>query len=166
MRKLRGDERVQLARSSLIAAVFTAFMAHAQLATKKALTLEAAKEIAAAAEAEAKKNNWTMVISIVDDGGHLIYLERMDGTQIGSVEVAQEKAATAIKFKRPTKSLEDNVAGGRQVILKLPGATPIEGGLPIAAGNEIIGAIGVSGGTSPQDGQVAAAGLAAVSKMK
>jgi glc operon protein GlcG len=150
----------------LIAAVFTALMAHAQLATKKALTLEAAKEIAAAAEAEAKKNNWTMVISIVDDGGHLIYLERMDGTQIGSVEVAQEKAATAIKFKRPTKSLEDNVAGGRQVILKLPGATPIEGGLPIAVGNEIIGAIGVSGGTSPQDGQVAAAGLAAVSKMK
>ena len=150
----------------LIAAVFTAFMAEAQLATKKALTLEAAKQIAAAAEAEAKKNNWTMVIAIMDDGGHLIYLERMDGTQIGSVEVAQEKAATAIKFKRPTKSLEDNVAGGRQVILKLPGATPIEGGLPIAAGNEIIGAIGVSGGTSPQDGQVAAAGLVAASKMK
>jgi glc operon protein GlcG len=150
----------------LIAAVFTAFMAEAQLATKKALTLEAAKQIAAAAEAEAKKNNWTMVVAIMDDGGHLIYLERMDGTQIGSVEVAQEKAATAIKFKRPTKSLEDNVAGGRQVILKLPGATPIEGGLPIAVGNEIIGAIGVSGGTSPQDGQVAAAGLAAVSKMK
>jgi glc operon protein GlcG len=150
----------------LIAAVFTAFMAEAQLATKKALTLEAAKQIAAAAEAEAKKNNWTMVIAIMDDGGHLIYLERMDGTQIGSVEVAQEKAATAIKFKRPTKSLEDNVAGGRQVILKLPGATPIEGGLPIAVGNEIIGAIGVSGGTSPQDGQVAAAGLAVASKMK
>jgi glc operon protein GlcG len=150
----------------LFAAVLTAFMAHAQLATKKALTLEAAKQIAAAAEAEAKKNHWTMVISIVDDGGHLVYLERMDGTQIGSVEVAQEKAATAIRFKRPTKSLEDNVAGGRQVILKLPGATPIEGGLPIAIGNEIIGAIGVSGGTSPQDGQVAAAGLEVAAKMK
>jgi glc operon protein GlcG len=144
----------------------TIIMAPAQLATKKALTLEAAKQIAAAAEAEAKKNNWTMVIAVMDDGGHLIYLERMDGTQIGSVEVAQEKAATAIRFKRPTKSLEDNVAGGRQVILKLPGATPIEGGLPIAIGNEIIGAIGVSGGTSPQDGQVAAAGLAVASKMK
>ena len=153
-------------RLPLIAAVFTALMAEAQLATKKALTLEAAKQIAAAAEAEAKKNNWTMVIAIMDDGGHLIYLERMDGTQIGSVDVAQEKAATAIKFKRPTKSLEDNVAGGRQVILKLPGATPIEGGLPIAVGNEIIGAIGVSGGTSPQDGQVAAAGLAVASRMK
>lgn len=141
-------------------------MTPAQLATKKALTLEAAKQIAAAAEAEAKKNNWTMVISIVDDGGHLIYLERMDGTQIGSVEVAQEKAVTAVRFKRPTKALEDNVAGGRQVILKLPGATPIEGGLPIMIGSEIIGAIGVSGGTSPQDGEVAAAGLAVVSKMK
>ena len=146
--------------------LLTSFMADAQLATKKALTLEAAKQIAAAAEAEAKKNNWTMVISVVDDGGHLIYFERMDGTQIGSVEVSQEKAVTAIRFKRPTKALEDTVAGGRQAILKLPGATPIEGGLPILAGNEYIGAIGVSGGTSPQDGQVAAAGVAAAAKLK
>jgi glc operon protein GlcG len=149
-----------------IAVFATTFMADAQLATKKALTLEAAKQIAAAAEAEAKKNNWTMVISVVDDGGHLIYLERMDGTQIGSVEVAQEKAATAVRFKRPTKALEDTIAGGRQAILKLPGATPIEGGLPIMAGNEFIGAIGVSGGTSPQDGQVAAAGIAVAAKLK
>jgi uncharacterized protein GlcG (DUF336 family) len=146
--------------------LLTSFMADAQLATKKALTLEAAKQIAAAAEAEARKNNWTMVISVVDDGGHLIYLERMDGTQIGSVEVAQEKAATAVRFKRPTKALEDTVAGGRQVMLKLPGATPIEGGLPIMAGTELIGAIGVSGGTSPQDGQVAAAGLVVAAKLK
>ncbi|HEY7335226.1 MAG TPA: heme-binding protein [Bryobacteraceae bacterium] len=150
----------------LFLAVFTTFMAEAQLATKKALTLEAAKQIAAAAEAEAKKNNWNMVIAVLDDGGHLIYLERMDGTQIGSVEVAQEKGVTAVRFKRPTKSLEDNVAGGRQVIMKLPGATPIEGGLPIMIGNELIGGIGVSGGTSPQDGQVAAAGVAVASKLK
>lgn len=150
----------------LFLAVLIPFMAEAQLATKKALTLEAAKQIAAAAEAEAKKNNWTMVIAVVDDGGHLIYLERMDGTQIGSVEVAQEKAMTAVRFKRPTKSLEDNVASGRQVMLKLPGATPIEGGLPIMNSSEILGAIGVSGGTSPQDGQVAAAGLAVASKLK
>jgi uncharacterized protein GlcG (DUF336 family) len=146
--------------------LLTSFMADAQLATKKALTLEAAKQIAAAAEAEARKNNWTMVISVVDDGGHLIYLERMDGTQIGSVEVSQEKAVTAVRFKRPTKALEDTVAGGRQVMLKLPGATPIEGGLPIMAGTELIGAIGVSGGTSPQDGQVAAAGLVVAAKLK
>jgi glc operon protein GlcG len=153
---------------TLLIAVFllTVSMSQAQLATKKALTLEAAKQIAAAAQVEAAKNKWTMVICVVDDGGHLIYLERMDGTQIGSVEVAQEKAATAVRFKRPTKALEDTIAGGRTAILKLPGATPIEGGLPITVGSEVIGAIGVSGGTSPQDGQVAAAGLAVAEKMK
>jgi len=132
----------------------------AQLATKRVLTLEAAKEIAAAAQAEAKKNNWNMVICIVDDGGHPIYLERMDGTQVASVVIAQEKAASAIRFKRPTKALEDAVAGGRIVVLKLAGAIPVEGGIPIVVGGEFLGAIGVSGGTSPQDGQVAAAGLA------
>lgn len=141
-------------------------MAQARLATKKALTLEAAKEIAAAAQAEAQKNEWTMVICVVDDGGHLIYLERMDGTQIGSVVVAQEKAATAVRFKRPTKALEEAVAGGRQVVMKLPGATPVEGGLPILAGGDLIGAIGVSGGTSAQDGVVAAAGAAVAAAMK
>ena len=135
-----------------------------ELATKKALTLEAAKHIAAAAHEEARKNNWTMVISIVDDGGHLIYLERMDGTQIGSVVVAQEKALTAVRFKRPSKALEDAVAGGRIVVMTLPGATPVEGGTPIVVDGQLIGAIGVSGGTSPQDGQVAAAGLAVVTE--
>ena len=135
-------------------------MAQLQLANKKALTLEAAKQIAAAAEEEARRNDWTMVICIVDDGAHLIYLERMDGTQIASATVAQDKAATAVRFKRPTKALEDAVAGGRLVVMKLGGATPIEGGVPIVVGGQVIGGIGVSGGTSPQDGQVAAAGLA------
>jgi glc operon protein GlcG len=134
----------------------------AQLATKKVLTLEAAKQIAAAAAEEAQKNGWTMVIAMVDDGGHLIYLERMDGTQIASVTVAQEKAACAIRFKRPTKALEEVVAGGRMVVMKLAGAVPIEGGIPIVVEGQFVGAIGVSGGTSPQDGQVAAAGLAAL----
>ncbi len=136
------------------------------LATKKALTLEAAKQIAAAAQAEAAKNKWTMVICVVDDGGHLIYLERMDGTQIGSVQVAQAKAATAVRFKRSTKVLEEAVAGGRSVILKLPGATPIEVGLPIIVDGDVIGAVGVSGGSSSQDGQVAAVGVAIVENMK
>jgi glc operon protein GlcG len=131
------------------------------LPTKRTLTLEAAKHIAAAAQAEAKKNKWNMVVCIVDDGAHLIYLERADGTQIGSVVVAQEKAASAVRFKRPTKALEDAVAGGRMVVMKLPGALPVEGGTPIVVGGELVGAIGVSGGTSPQDGQVAAAGLSA-----
>ena len=135
------------------------------LATKKVLTLDAAKQIAAAAHEEARKNHWTMAICIVDDGAHLLYLERMDGTQIASVIVAQDKAATAVRFKRPTKALEEVVAGGRLVVMKLAGATPIEGGLPIVVEGEVIGGIGVSGATSPQDGQVAAAGLAVLKAM-
>lgn len=140
--------------------------AQAQLATKKALTLDAAKAMAAASLAEAKKNNWTMVICVVDDAGHLIYLEKMDGTQIGSIQVAQDKAATAVNFKRPTKALEDAVAGGRNAVLKLTGAIPIEGGIPVMVGGELIGAVGVSGGTSPQDAQVAAAGVKVGEAMK
>jgi glc operon protein GlcG len=135
-------------------------MAQLPIATKKALTLEAAKQIAAAAQAEARKNNWNMVVAIVDDGAHLLYFERMDGSQIGSVIVAQDKAATAVRFKRPSKALEEAVAGGRTVVMKLAGSTPIEGGLPIMIDGQLIGGIGISGGTSPQDGQVAAAGIA------
>lgn len=149
-----------------IALLLAATVAQGQLATKKALTLEAAKQIAAAAEAEARKNNWTMVIAIMDDGGHLIYLEKMDGTQLGSVQVAQDKARTALEFKRPTKALEDAVAGGRNAVLRLGNATPIQGGLPITVGNEIIGSIGVSGASSAQDEQVATAGLKVVEAMK
>ncbi len=131
-----------------------------QLPTKRVLTLEAAKQIAASANAEAKKNKWNVVIAIMDDGAHLIYLERMDATQIASVVVAQEKAKTAVLFKRPSKALEEAVVAGRNVVMALPGATPIEGGLPIIVDGELVGAIGVSGGTSSQDGMVAAAGLA------
>jgi uncharacterized protein GlcG (DUF336 family) len=130
------------------------------LPSKKVLTLEAAKKIASNAFAEAHRNNWHMAIAIVDDGAHLLYLERMDTTQIASVAVAHEKAATAVRFKRSSKVLEDAVTAGRQVVMTLPGATPIEGGLPIMVDGEVIGGIGVSGGTSTQDGAVAAAGLA------
>jgi uncharacterized protein GlcG (DUF336 family) len=137
----------------------------ADLATKKAMTLDVAKQIAAAAEAEAKKNNWTVVIAIVDDGANLVYLQRADETQIGSIEVAQEKAKTAVKFKRPSKALEDAVAGGRNAVLRLPGALPIEGGLPLMEGGKIIGAIGVSGVQSNQDGQIAQAGATALGKI-
>lgn len=140
--------------------------AGAQLATKKALTLAAAKTIAAAAEAEARKNNWNVVIAVVDDGANLIYLQRMDGTQIGSVEIAQMKARTAIRMKRPSKALEDVVVGGRNTVLKLPDVLPVEGGLPLASDGQMIGAIGVSGVTSVQDGQIAAAGVKALEGMK
>jgi glc operon protein GlcG len=137
-----------------------------QLATKKSLTLEAAKKIAAAAEAEARKNNWTVVIAIVDDGANLIYLQKIDGTQIGSIAVAQEKAKAAVRFKRPTKAQEDALVGGRQAVLALPGFMPVEGGIPIMSGTELIGAIGVSGVQSTQDGIVAAAGVAAAKELK
>ena len=139
-------------------------MTNGYTSTKQVLTLEGAKHIAAAAQAEARNQGWAMVIAVVDDGGHLIYLERMDGAQVGSVQVATEKAATAARFRRPTKALEDVVSGGRTAFMKLPGALPIEGGLPIVAGGAVIGAIGVSGGASQQDSQVASAGLAALLK--
>ncbi len=136
--------------------------ASAQLAEKKALTLEAVKKMATAAHAEAVKNNWRMVIAVVDEGGHLLYLERMDETQTGSIRVAIQKARSAAAFKRPTKVFEDAVAGGRNAILGLSGATPIEGGVPIMVDGKLIGAIGASGGTAPQDGQVAKAGVDAL----
>lgn len=152
--------KLKMFATALLVSLFAvgSLPAPAQLADKKALTLEAAKKIAVAAEAEAKKNSWNVVIAIVDDGGHLIYLQRMDGTQTGSVDVAIKKAQTAINFKRPTKVFEDAVAGGRQVILALHGALPIEGGVPVTVGGQIIGAIGVSGVKSTEDGQIAKAG--------
>ncbi|MBS1830458.1 MAG: heme-binding protein [Acidobacteria bacterium] len=140
--------------------------AQAQLASKKGMTLEAAKQIAAAAEAEARKNKWNVVIAIVDDGANLVYLQKMDETQIGSIEVAQEKARTAVKFKRPSKAFEDAVKGGRQVVLKLPGALPVEGGIPLMLDGRVVGAIGVSGVQSNEDGIIAAAGVEAFGKMK
>ncbi|MEO8626518.1 MAG: heme-binding protein [Betaproteobacteria bacterium] len=155
-----------LATALLIAALSgLSFSASAQLADKKVLTLEAAKKLAAAAEAEATKNKWTVVITIVDEGGHPIYLQRIDGTQTGSIDVALRKATTAVGFKRSTKVFEDAIAGGRNAIIAL-GALPLEGGLPLIVGGQVIGAIGVSGASSQQDGQVAKAGADALTDMK
>lgn len=136
----------------------TAMLASAQTADKKMLTLDGARKVAAAAEAEATKNKWNVVIVVVDDGGNLLYLQRMDGTQTGSIQVAIDKAKTAQAFKRPTKVFEDAIAGGRNAILGLNGALPLEGGVPIKLGEQVIGAIGVSGVTAQQDGQIAKAG--------
>jgi len=130
--------------------------------TKQTLTLSDAKRIAEAAESEAVRQNWSVVIAVLDDGGNLLLLHRMDGTQIGSVTVAQEKARTAVLFKRPSKALEEAVLQGRTVMLALPGATPIEGGLPLIHKDEVVGAIGVSGVLSHQDGVVALAGSRAL----
>lgn len=134
----------------------------ADLPTKKVLSLEVAKQIAAAAEKHARENKWNVCIAIVDDGGHLIYFQRIDGTQTGSVVVSQRKAQTAIGFKRPSKVFEVGVAGGRNALLALPGAVPLEGGLPLTVDGEMIGAIGVSGVTAQQDGMIAQAGVDAL----
>jgi glc operon protein GlcG len=155
-----------IASVTVMGFLLSAAIASAQLMDKKGLTLEAAKKVAAAAEEEALKNKWTVVIAIVDDGGALIYLQRLDETQIGSIEVAIQKAKTAVSFKRPTKALEDAViTGGRTVVLSLPGALPIEGGLPLTVEGKLIGAIGVSGVTAQQDGQIAKAGMDALAKV-
>ena len=128
------------------------------LSTKKSLTLAAAKEIGAAAEAEARKHDFTNCVAIFDDGGNLLYLVTMDGTQTGSIAVAQQKGLAALRFKRSTKAFQDMVTGDKPHMAFLPGAVPVEGGLPLVAGGQLIGAIGVSGMPSDKDGIVAQAG--------
>src|SRR6516225_8060643 len=124
------------------------------------ITLEAAKKVMAAAEAEAVKNNWSMAIVILDSTGHMVMLHKLDNTQYGSIGIAEDKANTALNFRRPSKVFEDLVAQGGigMRTLGLRGATPLEGGVPIIADGKIVGAVGVSGATAQQDGQVAKVG--------
>lgn len=128
------------------------------------VSTDAAKKIAAAAIAEAAKNKWAMAIAIVDTGGYLVYFERMPDTQLGSVEVAIDKAKTAALFRRPSKSFQDAVAAGGEGLrmLRLTGVIPVEGGVPLIVNGKIIGAVGASGGSSDQDGRTAQAGAAAM----
>ncbi len=153
----------QLRAMVLVGALATSGTVMAQ-AYGVSIGAEAARKAAAASVAESKKNNWTMAIAVVDTGGHLVYFERMDGTQTGSARVALEKAQSAVSYKRPTKVFEDAVAAGGAGlrILTLSGAVAIEGGLPIIADGKIIGAIGASGGTAQQDGVAAKAGIDAI----
>jgi glc operon protein GlcG len=137
----------------------------ADLANRMVLTLEIAKQLSAAAEAEAVKNNWPVAIAIVDEGGHLMHLAKLDNTQYGSIDVAIQKAQTSAAFKRPTKVFEEAIAGGRNAIIALKGALPLEGGVPITFDGKIIGAIGVSGVKSTEDGQVAKAGADALPRV-
>jgi glc operon protein GlcG len=123
------------------------------------ITLEQAKTIVAAAERSAQSRNFTMAFAVVEPSGELVLFHKMDGTQYGSELVAREKARTAARFKRSTKAFSDSVAGGRNAVLSLPGVVAIEGGTPIVINGRIVGAIGVSGGSSEQDGEVAAAAL-------
>jgi len=128
------------------------------------VSLENAKKAAAPALAEAAKNNWNMAVAIVDPSGNLVYYEKMDNTQLGSASVAIDKARSAALFKRPTKALQDALAAGGEGlrILRIQGAVPVEGGMPLLLDGKIVGAIGVSGGSSAQDGQCAKAGAEAL----
>ena len=161
----------------LYVALFVAVTVHAQAQTPATppppppaygtpITLDQAKKALAAAEAEAKKNNWNVVISIVDTSGQLVTMSRLDNTQFGSVEVAREKAYSSVAFRRPTKVFQDAIAkGGENVrLLGLTGASLLEGGIPIVVDGKIVGGIGVSGVTSAQDAQIAQAGIDALKK--
>ncbi len=130
------------------------------------ISLEMAHKAISAAEEEAKKQNWPVAIAVVDSSGYLVAFHRLDNTQLGSIEVALEKAKTAALFRRPTKVFEEGLEkGGVGLrVLKLPGGLPIEGGLPIIVDGKVIGAIGVSGVQATQDAQVATAGITALEK--
>ena len=158
------QKRIVRSFLSLTVLVVAASAARAQTAPPPAygmsIGLDNAKKVAAAAVVEARKNNFTMAFAVVDTAGNLVYFEKMDGTQTGSVNVSIEKARSAVLFKRPTKSFQDTVAQGGVGLrmLGLPGAVPVDGGIPLMEGGKIVGAIGASGGTSDQDGQCAQAG--------
>jgi|SRR5687768_1804679 len=153
--------RVQIVTALILLLSATA-IAQAQLATKRVLTLMVAKKIADAAEAEALRRGATVVIAVVDDGGYLLVLERLDETQVASVEVGIAKARTAAIFRRPSKVFEDQVRDGRIAALGLPGAAPLQGGIPIVFEGKVIGAIGVSGNTPQEDEDIAKVGAAAL----
>ena len=155
----------RIAVSAVLALSLAGVAPSAKLAEKKSMTLEVAKQVAAAAEATAAQNKWTMAIVVLDDGGNLVYLAKMDETQIASIEVAIQKAKSAVGFKRPTKAFEDQLTGGRTAVLKIPGAMPVEGGIPLMVDGRLVGAIGVSGGTSAQDGQAATSGADSLAKI-
>jgi glc operon protein GlcG len=128
------------------------------------ITLDQAKKVLSAAEAEMKKNNWLMSIAILDSGGHLVLFQRADGSQFAGAKIAEDKAWSAVGYKRPGKMFQDRLAtGGVETrILQLRGVSALDGGDPIVVDGKVIGAIGVSGGAGEQDGQVSKAGAAAL----
>jgi len=158
------ERAVSVSVLSVALALFLAGAGWGEPLQKKSISLEDARKAAAAAAAEAKKNKWTMAIAVVDDGGLLVYFERIDETQFGSIDIAIGKARTAASLKRPTKAIEDALNKGQYAILSFPNVLSREGGLPIFADGKVIGAIGVSGGTSSEDAQVANAGVDALKK--
>lgn len=161
---LRGVSVIAIALGVLSSHVFSSEVANAQLPNPYgvAVGVDVARRAAAVAIAEGKKNGWTVAAAVVDPGGALVYFERIDGTQNASSDVAIAKARTAAAYKRPTKLFEEALAGGRPGLATLPGAVLLDGGIPLIDGGKIIGALGVSGATSQQDGVCAQAGVNAV----
>ena len=125
------------------------------------LTLDDCKKISAAAEAEARKNNWNVCIAILDDGGHLLHLARMDGSTPANARIAVEKGRTAAETRRSTANWQERIAK-RPELLRMPGVTPVQGGLPIVMDGTCVGAVGISGVQSHEDEQIAAAGIKAL----
>ncbi len=153
--------RLMLCAALLAASSGTVWGQAAPPAYGTPIGIEDARRVIGAALAEATRQSFPMAVAVVDSGGHLVAFERSDNTQLGSIRVALEKARTAVEFRRPTKVFEEAVAGGRNAILGL-GVMPIEGGVLLMREGRIVGAIGVSGGTAPQDGVIAAAGATAL----
>lgn len=149
---------MKIANTIATALLYSVTSAYADLPSKKILTLDAAKKITAMAEAEAMRRNATVVIVVVDDGGHVLVLHRLDDTQVASVDVGIGKARTAAIFRRPSAVFEEQIKSGRVAALALPGATPLQGGIPITYQGKVIGAIGVSGNTPQEDEDIAKAG--------
>jgi glc operon protein GlcG len=170
----RISKMLVLLMGGLICAVLMGGTGQAQLLDRKAISLAEAKKMVAAAMAEAVKNKWQMAVVVTDDHGTPIVLEKMDGVMLGGVDIAERKAKTSALLKRPTKALEDAVMGNpgasppappRNVLLSLfPGIVPVGGGLPLMSGDQLMGAIGCSGGTAAQDEQVCKAGADAMGK--
>ena len=163
---MRKERLLSLAVGTVL--LFTAAAASAQTPAPPPnygapISLEQAKKVMAGAEAEAKKNSWPVVIVILDSGGQLVMLQRLDNAQWGSVDIAKEKARSAVALRRPTKALQDAIAqGGANLRLLTIGFSVLEGGIPIAVDGKIVGSVGVSGATSQQDAQIAQAGIDAL----
>jgi glc operon protein GlcG len=155
---------VSLMHGIALLSAATVASAQAPPAYGPAITLEQAKKVMAGAEAEARKNNWPVVIAILDSGGHVVMLNRLDGAQWGSIDVAKDKARSAVAFRRPTKVFQDLIGqGGANLrLLNVSGASMLEGGIPIMGDGKVIGGIGVSGVTSQQDAQIGQAGIDAL----
>jgi glc operon protein GlcG len=154
--------RTLIAAALTLATLTLPARASAQLLDAKVISLQAARTMVAACEAEARRNNWNVSIAVVNAAGELLIFSRMDEAPSSSVEISQGKARTAASFRRPTRLLDSAMTAGRLAYLAFPGAIPVEGGVPVIVGGKVIGAVGVSGATSQQDGQVAQAGVRAL----